>query len=594
MKDSHNNKVIKYSDSEKSSNITYEKKGHRNIHDSEKNFQNKNQLNLAECENINSKSKEKFKSNNKRIENIKIKKLNWKYIVFPIIGIILVILIIVLPIVLTKKKPLPPEPPKNDTYISKDSDKNEDSENFLDLGPIEMQEQYKINTNPNDLKRIYINQKYYEYIKIEGVLSKNIVDRKTNYDIYIISETESDEKTKLFYNKTYLCSIAIASECISTKDEYCIPKKLVDLNDQDYSHVKTLRNLDEEEDFKNFPLPLCFFNLTDNNVITSISCHKNISENRVNSIVLDLYFFRPPGIKRIDKNMGNITIKTYREGEKEITREINEGICDVENSIGSFCWTDMFTIKDLKGNLVSYDEIAFTNVTTNEDNYYNKNKTTALIDKTEFVVDLDAKKYNETLNILYTKLKDYLKNYVHFSIENFQELYKISKGIKKNSIRKLFSEGLEKPVIVNSEKIFNYSHYSGIEVYIKLQDNAGYNTEAMEASSFLEIDGEKKDLQSVKEYSDIDKAISKLICLSRAGNNLASALYNNIKDRLNNITDLIRIYIPSMNNLVLYRELTDIFDSTFSLNNLEIIPFGIVEESNNLINNLDKLYIGID
>ena len=49
-----------------------------------------------------------------------------------------------------------------------------------------------------------------------------------------------------------------------------------------------------------------------------------------------------------------------------------------------------------------------------------------------------------------------------------------------------------------------------------------------------------------------------------------------------------------MNNLILYKELTDVFDSTFSLNNLEIIPFGIVEESNNLINNLEKLYNEID
>ena len=61
------------------------------------------------------------------------------------------------------------------------------------FGPIEMQTEYKITTNKNDLKRIYINQRYYEDINVEGALTKNFVDRKTNYDIYIISETESEE-----------------------------------------------------------------------------------------------------------------------------------------------------------------------------------------------------------------------------------------------------------------------------------------------------------------------------------------------------------------------------------------------------------------
>ena len=39
----------------------------------------------------------------------------------------------------------------------------------------------------------------------------------------LISEIESDEKTKKFYNKTYLASISIAKECISREDENCEP-----------------------------------------------------------------------------------------------------------------------------------------------------------------------------------------------------------------------------------------------------------------------------------------------------------------------------------------------------------------------------------
>ena len=524
-------------------------------------------------------------NNNINVDNNNKKKCIWKYIFFQIIGILIIGAIVITIVLLTKKRP-----PIDTTTIPIIG--NSTNSGNSDLGPLEMQTEYKINTNKNDLKRIYINQRYYEDINIEGVLTKNIVDRKTNYDIYIISEIESNEETKNFYNKTYFCSISIASECLSTKDEYCLPKKLVDLNDQDYSHVRVL---DEVNDFENFPLPLCFFNLTDNNVITSIACHKNISESRVNSIVLDLYFFRPPGIKRIKTEEGNITIITYKEGDKDVVRETNGGICNVEKSIGSFCTTDMITKKDSKGNLLTYDEVAFTNLTTNENNYYIKNKTTTLIDKTEFITNLNPQKYNKTLFLLYPKLSECLKYYEKFSTEEFKELYNVTKGIETESQKaRRRNLHVDRPVIMNNEKLFDYSHYCGIEISLMLQDNSGYNTEAMEAASFFEIDGQKKNLANIKEFSDIDKAISKLISLSRAGNNLETALYEKIKDKLYNITEVINIYIPSMNNLVLYKELTDIFDSTFSLNSLKIIPKEIIKESDNLIKNLDDLYNNID
>ena len=158
---------------------------------------------------------------------------------------------------------------------------NDIPEYIQENGPLEMQDEYKIKTNVNDLKRIYVNQKYYEYIKIDSVLTENIVDRKTNYDIYILEKNEAPNEAKYFYNYTFLCAIAISSECVSSTNEYCIPQKLIDLNEQDNSNI---RNLKEIDNFENFPIPLCFFNLTDNNVINSISCHKKLNESKVNSI----------------------------------------------------------------------------------------------------------------------------------------------------------------------------------------------------------------------------------------------------------------------------------------------------------------------
>ena len=218
-------------------------------------------------------------------------------------------------------------------------------------------------------------------------------------------------------------------------------KKLVDLNDQDKSN---LRNLQEIDNLENFPIPLCFFNLTDNNVITSISCHKKLSESKINSIVLDLYFFRPPGIKRIDQKETNVTINKEKIGNNEKIRETNGGICDIDNPIGSFCTTDMNTTKDSKGNLIAYDEVAFTKITKDEDNYYIKTKITNLMDKTNNnISELNPEKYNETLNKLYPHLNDYLKNFEQFSLENFKELYNVSKGLlnEVQTKRRLYQTG---------------------------------------------------------------------------------------------------------------------------------------------------------
>ena len=535
------------------------------------------------------------------------KKINWKYILFPILGTLIVAIIIVCCVIFIPKHP-PNEEIKQksdlpimETTSNHEEESEDENENIKELalkyGPIEMETEYKINTNVNDLKRIYINQRYYEDININGVLTKNLVDRKTNYDIFVISETESDEETKFFYNKTYTCAIAIASECISIKDEFCLPKKFVDLIDQDYSSV---RNLNQVDNLKDIPLPLCLFNMTDNNVILSIACHNKLTKSRVNSIVLDLYFFRPPGIKRIDKNGGNITISQRKEGDYEYIRETNGGMCDVENSIGSFCTTDMNTTKDKNGNLIAYNEFAFSNITTNEDNYYIKKKTTNLLDKTEFLKELNPNKFNETLNKILPHLNEHLEIHNHFSNENFKELYYVSKGlnnlIKKK--RRLAEEAIKEKnskTIIFTEELFNYSHYSGIQLLINLQDNLGLNTQKMEAASYLGIDdNDPEELGFLDQYSNMTKTLNDLKTFSIAGNNLAKILYKIINKKFDNITNIIENKFPTFNNLVVYKELTDIFDSTFSLSNLKVVPLEIIKESENLINKLEEIYNGIE
>jgi len=76
------------------------------------------------------------------------------------------------------------------------------------------------------------------------------------------------------------------------------------------------RNLEENNKLKDSPIPICLFNLTNNDVITSISCPKSYPEFKKKMLVLDLYFFRPPGIKRLRKDNINDTITRRTEGDK--------------------------------------------------------------------------------------------------------------------------------------------------------------------------------------------------------------------------------------------------------------------------------------
>ena len=93
--------------------------------------------------------------------------------------------------------------------------------------------------------------------------------------------------------------------------------------------------------------------MTDNNFIISLTYHKLITEHKKRMIALDLYFFRPPEIKRLNKEDSNITINYININDnKQIIKEKNGGICDIENSFNSFWTTDKNITIDSKFNIL--------------------------------------------------------------------------------------------------------------------------------------------------------------------------------------------------------------------------------------------------
>lgn len=257
-------------------------------------------------------------------------------IIFIVIGVILLVIAAAICVYLflfsNKKKSNPTDEVESQQSIGKENHPIVPVSPDNDLESRKLGSEFEFNTKVGDLKRISVNQKFKEDMLIDGEKVVSFLTRITNYDIYIISEEEPDENNKLFYDKKYTCAISIQSECYGPSKDDCVPKKSVDLTGTTRRNLEKTRKLEEKNDLKDFPIPICLFNLTNNDVITSISCHEKFSEQKKKMLLLDLYFFRPPGIKRLTKENINNTITRKTEGNKKYIRETNGGICDIDNA----------------------------------------------------------------------------------------------------------------------------------------------------------------------------------------------------------------------------------------------------------------------
>lgn len=412
------------------------------------------------------------------------------------------------------------------------------------------------------------------------------------YDIYILSEKEPSGDLKYCYSKLYTCAISIVAECEAlNKEEDCTPHTILDLTDKSIPTESEIRNLQEIENIEDLAIPLCLFNITDNNGITSIKCPKAMNEGKMKGIILDIYFYRPPGVKRLDKEGNNITIKIEKfENGTELINEKNGGKC--KGSINAICTTDMNTTKDSNGNLISYKEIATTNNIIDEQNKYSKIKESFLEDITDKNNNTKGEIYKKNMEKLLEKLNPYLFYYEQVSEEQFKELYDLSVNgnlpeSKKIRKRKLLNskDGLSK-----EETAFLYQSLIGPNISITLSDDSSINSEFMKANSYFKF-GEDNEDELVNSNLDsiLTKVLNKLIILSKAGNKLADELYQKVIFLMEQITEEMGSKIQSLNNIMVYENITKIFDDSLDLDDLDSLPKEIVEESEILYENFNQL-----
>ena len=508
---------------------------------------------------------------------------------------ILLLIGLVLTIILLKKY-LKPNYEIPSTYTK--------NETFIPI-PRKLKKEFEIKTTPGVLNRISVIQKSEDETKTNGKSFTVKSVRKSNYDIYIISEEEADEQNKYYYTKMYTAAISIVSECNVMDDDDCEPEMMVDFTGGKKKTESNTRILDSVDDYKDIPIPLCLFNITDNDFITSITCPESFPEIQKNIILLDLYFFRPPAIERADKKNNNITVIKSEDlaKKRKYIREINGGLCNINNNLGTLCTTDMNTTTDLEGNLLQYDELAITNITTDDNNYYIKTKVTHLVDETEKINNLDPYKYKKSLDNLLPYLEPYMKEDIQITDDDFEDIFrivvynsknqlnKLNKLNKKRKYRNLLEEAISKSEEWQEATLFQYRDVQGVDISINLLNDPNIKDgNALKMYSNLNINNVNKELVYLSQESNISQIIDQISVLSKAGNHLATELYNNTKESLNNIISDISNKINGLNNLIDYYEISDIFDSTLSLSYLKCLNSNVISEISNLSVNLKKLY----
>ena len=330
---------------------------------SNKKNENNNEINVVQFDPKSTKRKLNTKMNqqnplNQKDDRVifnqkqKIMEKFWiRFLIFGVIIIVAIIIAVCLVVFLSKNK-------KNN--INENDISNPQVDNDQLLKPT-----YIFNNTVGDLKRINVQQTSNKNMTINGQITQFLIYRNTTYDIYILSEEPPNEENKNFYTNKYTASINIVKECYSYKNENCESQNYIDFSNNE--NKNNLRKLQQITDLKDIPLPLCIFNFTDNDIITSFKCPESLPESKKYEILLDLHFFRPLAIEKSKMDpLKNTTFEKKSISTGTFTREKNFGFCNAKNDLKTYCTTDMNTTTDLYNNLLTYDEIAFTNFFRNE------------------------------------------------------------------------------------------------------------------------------------------------------------------------------------------------------------------------------------
>ena len=555
--------------------IIYKNKHKRSLINS-KETQKDNLIKFQNTKKEKQKSKDEEINKNIKIPFLKIIKLFISKNKYPIIFIgtfliIALILAIVIPIILKKFE--------NDS----------DNENIF--SPI-----FKINTKENTLTQFsFTSSQDFETIT-EGKKSPYIIFSKAKYEIYTLNSSKPSKEDKKYYKKKYITSIAINSLCtklsLKSDENECELKSIFDLNKRENHNLR--RNTENEDLIKKLILLICIVEHTDTNLIISLTCPETFSSSFKKDLIQAFQYIKPNSTKAIKYFNNHINIDD-KKTNNEILINISNKKCNYYNNINSKnskCNSIKEIITDKEGNLISINKII------SKDIDYNKEDKSILNSSYEFKIitgknssNYNPKIYRTNLDLFLSKASSLMKKEI--LINNFTSYFlnlTRKKESNKNKLRNLEDEKniINKGVI--EKNIFNKNVFD-IPIEFNIKNDLGLEvSQSAKAYSFYNINNQLNTQLSVKQYpSDLNKILEEFISLSKGRNKLTYLLNKELNRPLLNLKYIIRENIEEINLFLPNKDLSEIFDSTFAIKEIETLPYEFIDIIRNLSGSLDDL-----
>ena len=418
---------------------------------------------------------------------------------------------------------------------------------------------FKINSEVGTLRQTLMESKQNLKVKSENSIDYTYIRAKI--DTYVISE-DSPESSKIsnYFQKKITTSISINSLCYTSQGTECEYIKYLDLSE---SNKNNLRQVEQEPNIEDLTIPLCLIEHTDSNIILSINCPNNLEENLKYLIETAFKCIKPETIKGAeeeDKTLSDTTIET-----KDEKIEINSfsKLCEDEEEEDRKCESYKKIITDKDGNFISCNQKIKTETyyITNEYDYNLKDITS------ENSASLNSDNFRTNLNTLLNFLKNYMNKETYYNMRRLKE----ESG----------KEGFQNNVYFN-KTIGNFN------INASISDNIILNDISLTDSNII-LNNKTEIISHNEINSNLTKTIENFQVIMNAVNTLITILSNETSKPLEEIINNVITEFTKINNNLVFKDLSSIFDSTFLISELQEFPYTIVSASKNLFSNIKNL-----
>ena len=417
---------------------------------------------------------------------------------------------------------------------------------------------FSINSKVGTLTQILMEST--QELKIKSTNSIEYIFSKALFDIYILSE-DSPESSQIskFYNKKITTSISINSLCSTSEGTECQFMKYLDLSE---SNKNNLRNIEEEFNPEELTIPICLIEHTDSNIILSINCPKNIEESFKSLLKSAFENIKPETIKGAEdnKNFAGINIEA-KEGKIYINSFSK--LCEDEEKLDKTCESQKKIITDKNGNFISSNQKTKTetNFNINECDYNFKDITL------ENSKNLNSANFKSNLNSILNLLKNYMKKEKFDDIRNLEEESNGKEGNRISYFNTFYM-------------VFNIN--GSISNDIICEDKSQIEKD-------FQINDYRQQLSHNEVNSNLPKTIESFKILSNAINRLATILFNETIGLLMEMKNQAISDFTEIDNLLVFKDLLSVFDSTFAISGLSEFPNNIISLAKDLYTNIKNL-----